>query len=617
MPLPKRLVEPVHVARGTIPEDFPLPSELEAATNGTLANTIRQLSSLSRHAEDLFGELAREAHGLSDRANSLQARIDRLAVKVTQLDSNVEEVSLQDIHMRKAFKSSVVFDQQVVSRDTMPTAMLETYHQCDTPPPLDKLNIYREDGKDGLKFYTDPNYFFDLWSQEMLKDTEKKLHDRGKKPRFLSGDISLCVDRMRIDFLPHRPRNEGGGGGGGRHKKRVRQPHNTRERQRQLAVGHGEYIMPTQAVQYRAPHNVQPDDALLGMVMTDPRPPRPNSIELRRSYPPEEQHLYSPPSSDHYSQKYILIIRILFIQGTNYMTQGYDENPYGSHYASGQAPIGSDAYQSPGGQSTPSRGGRSRPSQPPPAPPSNASSNSTPTVASANNTPTRGRSMSTGRDTLPPPPPPPGETMSPPSMNGSIPPHLLNRSGSRSDSPLPSQRSTPTPPNHSGQLGTDETDPAPQDLPPPPPTPDPTPPRPISPPCNIPPPPPPPPPPPVVNGPMAPLPLTNGDIAKMIATNPPKLKPLKSIVDGQLRKPVNPNIPLVDPRNDLLKAIRDGIKLRKVEKIEQKEVERVNALNDVASILARRVAVEFSDSDSASESECDSEGWGEQESNLA
>ncbi|KAL6258370.1 hypothetical protein P5V15_010323 [Pogonomyrmex californicus] len=591
MPLPKRLVEPVHVARGTIPEDFPLPSELEAATNGTLANTIRQLSSLSRHAEDLFGELAREAHGLSDRANSLQARIDRLAVKVTQLDSNVEEVSLQDIHMRKAFKSSVVFDQQVVSRDTMPTAMLETYHQCDTPPPLDKLNIYREDGKDGLKFYTDPNYFFDLWSQEMLKDTEKKLHDRGKKSE------SEYAEPFRE---PHRPRNEGGGGGGGRHKKRVRQPHNTRERQRQLAVGHGEYIMPTQAVQYRAPHNVQPDDALLGM-MTDPRPPRPNSIELRRSYPSEEQNLYSPPSSDHY-------------RATNYMTQGYDENPY---YASGQAPVGSETYQSPGGQSTPSRGGRSRPSQPPPAPPSNASSNSTPTVASANNTPTRGRSMSTGRDTLPPPPPPPGETMSPPSMNGSIPPHLLNRSGSRSDSPLPSQRSTPTPPNHSGQLGADETDPAPQDLPPPPPTPDPTPPRPISPPCNIPPPPPPPPPPPVANGPTAPLPLTNGDIAKMIATNPPKLKPLKSIVDGQLRKPVNPNIPLVDPRNDLLKAIRDGIKLRKVEKIEQKEVERVNALNDVASILARRVAVEFSDSDSASESECDSEGWGEQESNLA
>lgn len=114
MPLPKRLVEPVHVARGTLPQcDFPLPSELEAVTNGTLANTVRQLSSLSRHAEDLFGELARDTHQLYDRSNSLQARIDRLAIKVTQLDSTYEEVSLQDIHNRKAFKSSSGLEQQV------------------------------------------------------------------------------------------------------------------------------------------------------------------------------------------------------------------------------------------------------------------------------------------------------------------------------------------------------------------------------------------------------------------------------------------------------------------------------------------------------------------------
>lgn len=39
----------------------------------------------------------------------------------------------------------------------------------------------REDGKDGLKFYTDPNYFFELWRQDMLKDTERMMHDRGKK----------------------------------------------------------------------------------------------------------------------------------------------------------------------------------------------------------------------------------------------------------------------------------------------------------------------------------------------------------------------------------------------------------------------------------------------------
>jgi hypothetical protein len=34
-------------------------------------------------------------------------------VKVTQLDSSVEEVTLQEIQLRKAFRSSNAFDQQV------------------------------------------------------------------------------------------------------------------------------------------------------------------------------------------------------------------------------------------------------------------------------------------------------------------------------------------------------------------------------------------------------------------------------------------------------------------------------------------------------------------------
>lgn len=128
MPLPKRLIEPIHVARsGYSRDDINEPTELETVTNTTLTNIIRQLSSLSKHSEDLFGELAREAGNLSERSNSLQARIDRLAIKVTQLDSTVEEVSLQDIQLKKAFKSASVFDQQIFSRATMPAPMLETY----------------------------------------------------------------------------------------------------------------------------------------------------------------------------------------------------------------------------------------------------------------------------------------------------------------------------------------------------------------------------------------------------------------------------------------------------------------------------------------------------------
>ena len=89
MPLPERVVQPVNVSRGTL--SYSVPDELEGVTNGTLANIIRQLSSLSRHAEEMFGNLFTEAEVVAARSSSLQAKIDKLAIRVTQLDSTVEE----------------------------------------------------------------------------------------------------------------------------------------------------------------------------------------------------------------------------------------------------------------------------------------------------------------------------------------------------------------------------------------------------------------------------------------------------------------------------------------------------------------------------------------------
>ena len=63
----------------------------------------------------------------ASRGCSLQGQIDKLAVKVTQLDSNMEEVTLEEIQLRKAFRSSQTFDQQVVSREMMPKSKQEQY----------------------------------------------------------------------------------------------------------------------------------------------------------------------------------------------------------------------------------------------------------------------------------------------------------------------------------------------------------------------------------------------------------------------------------------------------------------------------------------------------------
>ena len=39
----------------------------------------------------------------------------------------------------------------------------------------------RDDGKECLKFYTNPSYFFDLWREKMLQDTEDKRKERRKQ----------------------------------------------------------------------------------------------------------------------------------------------------------------------------------------------------------------------------------------------------------------------------------------------------------------------------------------------------------------------------------------------------------------------------------------------------
>lgn len=76
--------------------------------------------------------------------------------------------------MQKAFKSTVHSDQQVISRKTMPEAMQEAYNSCDAVPNLERLTKFRHDGKDSLKFYTDPDYFFELWKEKIIAESNEK-----------------------------------------------------------------------------------------------------------------------------------------------------------------------------------------------------------------------------------------------------------------------------------------------------------------------------------------------------------------------------------------------------------------------------------------------------------
>ncbi|XP_032742582.1 wiskott-Aldrich syndrome protein family member 3 isoform X1 [Rattus rattus] len=500
MPLVKRNIEPRHLCRGALPEG--ITSELECVTNSTLAAIIRQLSSLSKHAEDIFGELFNEANNFYIRANSLQDRIDRLAVKVTQLDSTVEEVSLQDINMKKAFKSSTIQDQQVVSKNSIPNPVADIYNQSDKPPPLSILTPYRDDKKDGLKFYTDPSYFFDLWKEKMLQDTEDKRKEKRRQK-----------EQKRVD-------------GTTREVKKVRKARNRRQEWNMMA--YDKELRPDNRLSQSVHHGASSEGSL------------------------------SPDTRSHTSD----VTDYSYPATPNHALQVQPVTP---SYTAGDAPLHAATNQGAEHEYRPSSASArhmalNRPQQPPPPPPPQApeGSQASASVAPADYGMLPAQIIEYYNPSGPPPPPPP--PMIPSAQTAFVSP--LQIPAQQPAFPASAGSTYPTPP-HQPSTGLLATAPPPPGPPPPPP------------------------------GPPGPSSLSSSPMH-----GPP-------VAEAKRPEPAQP--PISDARSDLLAAIRMGIQLKKVQEQREQEAKREPVGNDVATILSRRIAVEYSDSDD--DSEFDENDW--------
>ncbi|XP_075576722.1 actin-binding protein WASF3 isoform X1 [Pelecanus crispus] len=500
MPLVKRNIEPRHLCRGALPEG--ITSELECVTNSTLAAIIRQLSSLSKHAEDIFGELFNEANSFYIRANSLQDRIDRLAVKVTQLDSTVEEVSLQDINMKKAFKSSTIQDQQVVSKNSIPNPVADIYNQSDKPPPLNILSPYRDDKKDGLKFYTDPSYFFDLWKEKMLQDTEDKRKEKRRQK-----------EQKRVD-------------GTTREVKKVRKARNRRQEWNMMA--YDKELRPDNRLSQSVYHGASSEGSL-----------SPDT----RSHASDVTDYSYPATPNHSLHQQIAMPSYGTGDGPQYMAASQSHE---------------HEYRPP--STTVRHATLNRPQQPPPPPPqpSDGQHSSVPVVpAEYGMLPAQMVDYYNPTGSPPPPPPP----VIPSAQTAFVSPLQLPVPSSHSGLVSGSTYAAAHPPPSSGLVVT------------------------------APPPPGPPPPPP---GP----PATGSSLSSSPMHAPPA-------AEAKRHEPAQP--PISDARSDLLAAIRMGIQLKKVQEQREQEAKREPVGNDVATILSRRIAVEYSDSDD--DSEFDENDW--------
>lgn len=177
MPITTRKVQPVEISRGPLPEGCP--NDLQAVSVNSLSGVIEQLGNLAKHADQIFNGIIEDATDCFRRAQNVSQRISVLQEHITALDYRSEDVStrIED----GGYRQTDDVDQQMFSRMSLPLPILEQYNLCQPPPQLNELNPFRDDGKTSASFYTDPDFFFRRWCQEMNDEAKNQLQKKKEK----------------------------------------------------------------------------------------------------------------------------------------------------------------------------------------------------------------------------------------------------------------------------------------------------------------------------------------------------------------------------------------------------------------------------------------------------
>lgn len=100
MPFVQRVIEPKYLSRTSLwdADGKPLVSdgELEAVTNNTLSNALRQLASLVLVANDIFTELGHHLQLITERS-------ERLKTKICQVEQKIESYDPKKVAVREYF----------------------------------------------------------------------------------------------------------------------------------------------------------------------------------------------------------------------------------------------------------------------------------------------------------------------------------------------------------------------------------------------------------------------------------------------------------------------------------------------------------------------------------
>ncbi|KDO29363.1 hypothetical protein SPRG_05899 [Saprolegnia parasitica CBS 223.65] len=164
MPLIGRVIPSRHAcASATARPDASASEAMHQAHATSLTGILKQLGLLATFANDIFTEVADEAKKTSVRMRALGARVDGLlehpSAETTEADTKNNQ------------KAALMEDAVRFSQKTMPAAIQALYAACETPPPLDTLDVFaKEDGACRKKF-SHPAFFLEEW---MARETARQ-----------------------------------------------------------------------------------------------------------------------------------------------------------------------------------------------------------------------------------------------------------------------------------------------------------------------------------------------------------------------------------------------------------------------------------------------------------
>ena len=81
----------------------------------------------------------------------------------------------------KVWNAQVVANAGFFTAKSRSKGLMDLYEKCEAIPNMDALQVHRTDGKECKKMYSDPQWFFRIWRDQILAQNERQKVKKKRK----------------------------------------------------------------------------------------------------------------------------------------------------------------------------------------------------------------------------------------------------------------------------------------------------------------------------------------------------------------------------------------------------------------------------------------------------